>query len=281
MATAPLLLMPAVDVAHGRAVRLVRGGAGSETVYGAPLDAALAWQAGGALWVHLVDLDAALGRGSDRKLIAEVVGCLDVAVELSRGGICDDESLAAALATGCARVTIGTVALERPDWVRRAIAEHGERISVGLDVSGSMLSHGGTGGGGQLFDELARLDADGCGRYVITDVRPRRHVDWSEPRSAAGRVRRDRATDRRQRWRVEPRRPAGHCGAGADRRRGRDRRNGPVQRGRSRSPNSRAQLSADSTCQDSTRRPLGDEQAEAELGRLESGELAVAFGPRT
>ncbi|MDQ1710104.1 MAG: phosphoribosyl isomerase, partial [Frankiaceae bacterium] len=113
----PLILLPAVDVAGGQAVRLVKGAAGSETSYGDPLDAALAWQHAGAEWVHLVDLDAAFGRGSNRDLIAAVVGKLDVAVELS-GGIRDDDSLDAALATGAARVNLGTAAMEDPDWVR-------------------------------------------------------------------------------------------------------------------------------------------------------------------
>jgi 1-(5-phosphoribosyl)-5-[(5-phosphoribosylamino)methylideneamino] imidazole-4-carboxamide isomerase/N-(5'phosphoribosyl)anthranilate isomerase len=165
------VVLPAVDVADGRAVRLVKGEVGSETRYGAPLDAALAWQAGGAAWVHLVDLDAAFDRGSNHDLIAEVVGRLDVAVELS-GGIRDDDSLTAALATGCARVNIGTAALERPDWVRAAIARHGERLAIGLDVRGATLSaRGRDRDGGALFDALARLDADGCARYVVTDVR--------------------------------------------------------------------------------------------------------------
>ena len=131
-----LTLLPAVDVAGGQAVRLVQGAAGTETGYGDPLQAALAWQAAGAQWIHLVDLDAAFGRGSNAPLLADLVGRLDVAVELS-GGIRDDASLAAALATGCARVNIGTAALERPDWVRAVIAEHGEKIAVGLDVRGS------------------------------------------------------------------------------------------------------------------------------------------------
>jgi phosphoribosyl isomerase A len=163
-------LLPAVDIADGRAVRLVQGAAGTETSYGAPLDAALAWQSGGAHWLHLVDLDAAFGRGSNREVIAEVVGRVDIAVELS-GGIRDDESLDAALATGCARVNIGTAALERPDWVRTAIDTHGDRIAVGLDVRGTTLSaRGWTQDGGELFDVLARLDAEGCARYVLTDV---------------------------------------------------------------------------------------------------------------
>ncbi|MBX6391455.1 MAG: bifunctional 1-(5-phosphoribosyl)-5-((5-phosphoribosylamino)methylideneamino)imidazole-4-carboxamide isomerase/phosphoribosylanthranilate isomerase PriA [Frankia sp.] len=166
-----LTLLPAVDVADGKAVRLVQGEAGTETSYGDPLAAALAWQRAGAEWIHLVDLDAAFGRGSNRELLAEVVRSLDVAVELS-GGIRDDESLDAALATGAARVNVGTAALENPDWVRRAIDRVGERIAVGLDVRGTTLAaRGWTREGGELFEVLARLDADGCARYVVTDVR--------------------------------------------------------------------------------------------------------------
>ncbi len=166
-----LTLLPAVDVTAGQAVRLVQGEAGSETGYGDPLEAALRWQRDGAEWVHLVDLDAAFGRGDNRELLAEVVRKLDVAVELS-GGIRDDASLDAALATGAARVNVGTAALEDPDWVRRAIARVGDRIAVGLDVRGTTLAaRGWTREGGELFEVLARLDADGCSRYVVTDVR--------------------------------------------------------------------------------------------------------------
>ena len=163
-------LLPAVDVADGQAVRLVQGRAGSETTYGAPLAAALAWQADGAEWIHLVDLDAAFGRGSNAALLAEVVGALDVKVEMS-GGIRDDESLEAALATGCARVNIGTAALERPDWCASVIARFGDRVAVGLDVRGSTLAaRGWTEDGGDLWEALARLDGQGCARYVVTDV---------------------------------------------------------------------------------------------------------------
>jgi len=224
-ATDRLVLLPAVDVADGQAVRLVQGAAGTETAYGEPLAAALAWQEAGAAWVHLVDLDAAFGRGENRDLLAEVVGRLDVDVELSggirddesldaamqwqrdgaewvhlvdldaafgrgsnrellarvvgeldvdvelSGGIRDDESLAAALATGCRRVNLGTAALESPDWCARAIAEHGDRIAVGLDVRGTRLAaRGWTKEGGELYETLARLDAEGCARYVVTDI---------------------------------------------------------------------------------------------------------------
>ncbi|WP_433138104.1 bifunctional 1-(5-phosphoribosyl)-5-((5-phosphoribosylamino)methylideneamino)imidazole-4-carboxamide isomerase/phosphoribosylanthranilate isomerase PriA [Actinomadura nitritigenes] len=165
-----LTLLPAVDVADGQAVRLVQGEAGTETSYGAPLDAALAWQDAGAEWIHLVDLDAAFGRGSNRELLAEVTGRLDVKVELS-GGIRDDASLEAALSTGCARVNIGTAALEDPDWCRKIIASHGDKIAVGLDVRGTTLAaRGWTREGGDLWEVLARLEADGCPRYVVTDV---------------------------------------------------------------------------------------------------------------
>ena len=165
-----LVLLPAVDVAGGQAVRLVQGAAGSETSYGDPLDAALAWQFAGAQWVHLVDLDAAFGRGSNAALLAEVVGKLDVKVEMS-GGIRDDASLERALATGCARVNIGTAAMENPGWVRGIIAEHGEKIAIGLDVRGTTLAaRGWTKEGGDLYATLERLDAEGCARYVITDV---------------------------------------------------------------------------------------------------------------
>jgi len=166
-----LELLPAVDVADGQAVRLVQGEAGSETSYGDPVAAALQWQSDGASWVHLVDLDAAFGRGSNRDLLARVVGTLDARVELS-GGIRDDESLAQALATGCARVNLGTAALESPEWCAKVIATHGDRIAVGLDVRGTTLAaRGWTSEGGDLWDVLERLDREGCARYVLTDVR--------------------------------------------------------------------------------------------------------------
>jgi len=168
-----LELLPAVDVSDGQAVRLVQGEAGSETGYGDPLEAALAWVSAGAEWIHLVDLDAAFGRGSNRALLADVVSQVSeqgVEVELS-GGIRDDASLAAAMATGCARVNLGTAALENPDWTRDAIKQYGDRVAVGLDVRGTTLAgRGWTREGGDLWETLARLDDDGCARYVVTDV---------------------------------------------------------------------------------------------------------------
>lgn len=167
-------LLPAVDVADGKAVRLVQGAAGTETFYGHPWDAALAWQSDGAEWVHLVDLDAAFGRGSNHELLAEVIARLEVQVELS-GGIRDDASLAAALATGCARVNLGTAALENPTWCAEVIAAHGDKIAVGLDVritdgNHRLAARGWTSDGGDLWETLDRLNAEGCPRYVVTDV---------------------------------------------------------------------------------------------------------------
>ncbi|MHA7263387.1 bifunctional 1-(5-phosphoribosyl)-5-((5-phosphoribosylamino)methylideneamino)imidazole-4-carboxamide isomerase/phosphoribosylanthranilate isomerase PriA [Arthrobacter sp. TMN-37] len=165
-----LELLPAVDVADGQAVRLVQGAAGSETSYGDPLDAALAWQEDGAEWVHLVDLDAAFGRGSNRPLLEKVVRRLDIKVELS-GGIRDDESLDAALSLGATRVNLGTAALENPEWTASAIARYGDAIAVGLDVRGTTLAaRGWTQEGGDLWEVLKRLEDAGCARYVVTDV---------------------------------------------------------------------------------------------------------------
>lgn len=165
-----LELLPAVDVKDGRAVRLVQGELDRESIYGSPLEVALEFQKSGAQWLHLVDLDAAFGRGENSALLAEVVGKLDIDVELS-GGIRDDQSLTRALATGCRRVNLGTAALENPEWTSRVIAEYGDRIAVGLDVRGHVLAaRGWTQEGGDLFETIARLESDGCARYVVTDV---------------------------------------------------------------------------------------------------------------
>lgn len=165
-----LILLPAVDVKDGKAVRLVQGELERETNYGDPLDAAFDFQNSGAEWLHLVDLDAAFGRGSNHEILAEVVGKLDIKVELS-GGIRDDQSLERALATGCARINLGTAALENPEWTSEVIGKYGDRIAVGLDVRGHTLAaRGWTKEGGDLFETLDRLDRDGCARYVLTDV---------------------------------------------------------------------------------------------------------------
>ncbi|CAB4719585.1 unannotated protein [freshwater metagenome] len=165
-----LQLLPAIDVIEGRAVRLVQGELSQETSYGTPLQVAQEFARAGAKWIHLVDLDAAFGKGSNAQLLAEVIASVDIAVELS-GGIRDDDSLRRALATGCARVNLGTAALENPEWTAKVISEFGDRIAVGLDVRGHTLAgRGWTSEGGNLFETLERLDRDGCARYIVTDV---------------------------------------------------------------------------------------------------------------
>ncbi|EKU47047.1 bifunctional 1-(5-phosphoribosyl)-5-((5-phosphoribosylamino)methylideneamino)imidazole-4-carboxamide isomerase/phosphoribosylanthranilate isomerase PriA [Brevibacterium casei] len=169
--TDKLVLLPAVDVADGKAVRLVQGEAGTETDYGSPIDAAHDFEERGAEWIHLVDLDAAFGRGSNSDLLNQVVKAVDIKVEIS-GGIRDTESLERALDTGAERVNIGTAALENPEWTAEMIARFGDQIAVGLDVRGQTLSaRGWTKDGGDLFEVLAGLEAANCARYVVTDVR--------------------------------------------------------------------------------------------------------------
>lgn len=165
-----LELLPAVDISEGGAVQLQQGVAGSGWQFGDPWLAAKRWQDEGAEWIHLVDLDAAFGRGHNREIIAEIVGRLDLQVELS-GGIRNAQTLEIALATGCRRVNIGTAALEDPQWTARAIADHGDRVAIGLDVRGTRLAaRGWTSEGGELWETLERLDREGCARYVVTDV---------------------------------------------------------------------------------------------------------------
>lgn len=166
-----LELLPAVDVADGKAVRLTQGEAGTETNYGSPVDAALDWIEQGAEWIHLVDLDAAFGRGNNAALLRKVVKqSKHVKIELS-GGIRDDASLEAALDLGATRVNLGTAALENPEWTRAVIARYGEQIAVGLDVRGETLAaRGWTQDGGNLWEVLERLEDAGCPRYVVTDV---------------------------------------------------------------------------------------------------------------
>lgn len=166
-----LTLLPAIDVVDGHAVRLQQGEAGTETVYGAPVEVAREFVAAGAEWIHLVDLDAAFGRGSNLDLLRQIIAEVPIKVELS-GGIRDQESLERALACGAERVNLGTAALEDPEWTERAIAEFGDRVAVGLDVRGETLAaRGWTREGGNLWEVLDRLNEAGCARYVVTDVK--------------------------------------------------------------------------------------------------------------
>ena len=255
-----LELLPAVDVRDGQAVRLVHGESGSETSYGSPLEAALTWQRAGAEWLHLVDLDAAFGTGDNRALIAEVAGAMDIKVELS-GGIRDDASLAAALATGCTRVNLGTAALETPEWVAKVIAEHGDKIAVGLDVRGTTLrGRGWTRDGGDLYETLARLDSEGCARYVVTDIAKDGTLQGPNLELLRERLRGHRQARRRLRRRLLARRPARDRVARAAGRGGRDRRQGAVRQGvhPGRGPGGGVRMT-ERTCACSIRQALGGE----------------------
>jgi len=170
MTLPPLEILPAIDVKDGRAVRLVQGELAATSTYGLPVEVANEFVLGGASWIHLVDLDAAFGTGSNFDLIQQVISSVDIKVELS-GGIRDDASLERALLAGCERVNLGTAAIENPDWTAKVIANYGERIAVGLDVRGHTLAtRGWTETGGDLFDMIAKLDSAGCSRYIVTDV---------------------------------------------------------------------------------------------------------------
>lgn len=163
-------LLPAIDVVEGQAVRLRQGEAGTEKSYGDPLEVAADFAAAGAEWIHLVDLDAAFGRGSNLGLLSQVIAVSPLKIELS-GGIRDSESLDRALNLGATRVNLGTAALENPEWTAEVIAEYGDKIAVGLDVRGHTLAaRGWTKEGGDLFETIRRLNKAGCARYVITDV---------------------------------------------------------------------------------------------------------------
>ena len=223
-----LELLPAVDIADGQAVQLVQGVAGSEKRFGDPVEAALRWQEAGAEWIHLVDLDAAFGRGNNRDLLATIVGTLDIDVEMS-GGIRDDDSLEAAMKAGCRRVNIGTAALEQPEWCAAAIASHGDRIAIGLDVRGRTLAaRGWTRDGGDLYDVLARLDCRGLCALRGHRREQGRHAAGPEPRPAAVGVRRDRPPGRGLRRHHRAGRPRGADGPGARGCRGRDHRHGAL-----------------------------------------------------
>jgi len=165
-----LQILPAIDIKEGRAVRLFQGELTKESNYGLPVEVAQEFSAAGASWIHLVDLDAAFGIGSNFELIQQVISSVDIKVELS-GGIRDDDSLKRALSTGCNRINLGTAAIENPEWTAKVIGQYGEKIAVGLDVRGHTLAtRGWTEQGGDLFEMISKLDAAGCSRYIVTDV---------------------------------------------------------------------------------------------------------------
>ena len=163
-------LLPAIDLMDGQAVQLVQGEAGSARRFGDPLEAAARWQAAGARWLHIVDLDAAFGRGDNTAVAARIVAATGLSVQLS-GGLRDDPALARAFDTGAARVSLGTAALERPDWCADVLARHGAAVAISLDVrEGRLRGRGWTTQGEPVLDAVARLTKTGCQRFIVTDV---------------------------------------------------------------------------------------------------------------
>ncbi|MCL2465555.1 MAG: HisA/HisF-related TIM barrel protein [Micrococcales bacterium] len=168
--TPELILLPAIDVLGGRAVQLVRGELDTANDYGDPVEAALRWTTLGAHWLHVVDLDAAFGTGDNADVISSIVATAPAQVEVS-GGLRDDATVARALSTGCARISIGTAALEQPEWCREVLAHLGDMVAISLDVAGEALaSHGWREASGNLHDTLAAMTEAGCSRFIVTDT---------------------------------------------------------------------------------------------------------------
>lgn len=162
-----------MDIQSGRAVRLFEGDPDRETVYfDSPLDAARHWVGLGAGLVHLVDLDAATGRGENRAVIAQITQELGVPVEVG-GGIRSREAAEELLRLGVDRVVIGTAAVKQPELVRELIAAHGpERVVVSLDARGlEVATHGWAQGSGVMVADLTPTLADaGLETLIFTDV---------------------------------------------------------------------------------------------------------------
>jgi len=167
---AELTLYPAIDLMDGEAVQLVQGVPGTGGRFGDPLAVAARWREAGAEWVHVVDLDAAFGRVGNAGIVARLVAESGLLVDLS-GGVRDDASLERALASGAARVSLGTAAVERPDWCARVLAEHGDRVAISLDVrNGRLATRGWTEQADDVMAAIERFAASGARRFIVTDV---------------------------------------------------------------------------------------------------------------
>ena len=167
----PILnVIPAIDIKGARAVRLKQGKKDHVTDYGDPVERAYEFQRAGAEWLHVVDLDAAFGEGSNWKIVESIVKQIDIKVEVS-GGIRDDRSLDRALSSGSHRVTIGTAAMENPAWISEKFEDLAEKIIVALDIrDGRVATRGWTEETVPYREAIKRLDGVGCLRYMVTDI---------------------------------------------------------------------------------------------------------------
>jgi phosphoribosylformimino-5-aminoimidazole carboxamide ribotide isomerase len=166
-----VIVIPAIDVRGGRAVRLRLGDPEHETVYGEdPAEVAARWSAEGASWIHVVDLDAALGSGDNRRAIARILAAADVPCQVG-GGVRALEDAARRLEAGAARVVMGTEAVRDPAFLSAAMARFGDAVVVALDTDGDeVLIRGWTEGAGLLDHVLPRMAEAGASRFLVTAV---------------------------------------------------------------------------------------------------------------
>jgi phosphoribosyl isomerase A len=166
-----VIVMPAIDVRGGRAVRLVRGRTEQETVYAEdPAEVARRFAREGATWLHVVDLDAALGRGANRDSVAATVRASDASCQIG-GGLRSMAAVEGALGLGAARAVVGTEAVADPGFLRHAVRRFEGAMVVALDTDGDrVLVRGWTAPAGPLPDLLVRLSEAGAPRFLVTAV---------------------------------------------------------------------------------------------------------------
>jgi phosphoribosylformimino-5-aminoimidazole carboxamide ribotide isomerase len=166
-----MIVIPAIDLRRGRAVRLLRGNPADETEYSAdPVAVAVRFQAEGARRLHVVDLDAALGEGDNRDVVTAICHSVAIPVQIG-GGLRSLEAIGMVLEAGASRAILGTAAAVDPGFVERAVEEYAEHIVVGVDVRGGhVMVRGWTEEGPPLEDAMRALEAAGAPRFLATAI---------------------------------------------------------------------------------------------------------------
>jgi phosphoribosylformimino-5-aminoimidazole carboxamide ribotide isomerase len=166
-----VIIIPAVDIRGGRVVRLVRGDPDQQTEYGDdPAAAAARFEERGARWIHVVDLDAAFGTGSNRELVGAACRAVGVSVQVG-GGLRSLEAVDEVIAAGAARAILGTAAAWDPGFVRVAVDRHGERVAVAVDVQdGRAAVRGWKDIGAPIEQLIPSLENAGTPRFIVTSV---------------------------------------------------------------------------------------------------------------
>jgi phosphoribosylanthranilate isomerase len=165
-------LYPAVDIKSGKAARLTKGQIDSTENFGDPAEVVNQFIEAGSKWIHLVDLDAAFGTGTNKEIIKEITSFPNIAFQLS-GGINNQTSLDFAISTNANQINLATSALHDLKWVEEVMQKYGSRLSVSLDVdagSNQLIARGSGDNLGNLFQMIKRLDSIGCHRYILTDI---------------------------------------------------------------------------------------------------------------